>query len=508
MRKIKSKPILAVILSLVLFLSGCGGKIDKGAETKENTSGSGPGAVAAAPQGNEIRDRYTIDLTLDTEQKSITGKVKIEVNNTSGDEWDQLGLRDYIPAIYKTLEEMLGERPAGTSELIRIKNLDTGKELSHTRDEEDVSMVYANLDNPLVPGGKMQIEIEFQADIPDDSIRFRWSEPEEGKLLFELSQFYPVLAIYENGAWQHDPFIFDGECFYSKAADYIVNLTVPDGYTVIASGHEEKTGTKNGMNTWKVIAENMRDVAVTVSNCLKKMSGTVDGVEVNSYYFDNADAEEQGQIMLQTGLESMGFFSRLFGKYPYESLDIVMTNDYLTGIEYPAYVRVTDYTGMAGESGSDADLAVNVQDTTSHEVAHQWFYAAVGNNSYREAWLDESFASFGALLYLGEFGSEEEMKELVDQNRKDADYYKGTFLNDSYEELGQMYTSSVYFRGQVFLYDLMQLMGEKAFYDMMQDYYSTFGLKEAHTQDFVDMVYRHDDSREVKSLMEEYLRLD
>lgn len=39
-------------------------------------------------------------------------------------------------------------------------------------------------------------------------------------------------------------------------------------------------------------------------------------------------------------------------------------------------------------------------------------------------------------------------------------------------------------------------------------YYLTFGFQEAHTQDFVDMVYKYDDSEEVKAFLGEYLRLD
>ena len=36
-----------------------------------------------------------------------------------------------------------------------------------------------------------------------------------------------------------------------------------------------------------------------------------------------------------------------------------------------------------------------------HEVAHQWFYAQLGNDQHREPWLDEGFADFSARWLMG-----------------------------------------------------------------------------------------------------------
>jgi aminopeptidase N len=36
-----------------------------------------------------------------------------------------------------------------------------------------------------------------------------------------------------------------------------------------------------------------------------------------------------------------------------------------------------------------------------HEVAHQWFYAQLGNDQQREPWLDEGFADFSARWLMG-----------------------------------------------------------------------------------------------------------
>ncbi|MGP4002380.1 M1 family aminopeptidase [Streptomyces sp. 8N706] len=54
-------------------------------------------------------------------------------------------------------------------------------------------------------------------------------------------------------------------------------------------------------------------------------------------------------------------------------------------MEYPGLVLL-----------SSARMAV------AHEVAHQWWYGIVGNDQFREPWLDESFAVYAADVFRGD----------------------------------------------------------------------------------------------------------
>jgi aminopeptidase N len=56
-------------------------------------------------------------------------------------------------------------------------------------------------------------------------------------------------------------------------------------------------------------------------------------------------------------------------------------------MEYPELVFVTGDPGLV-----------------AHEVAHQWWYSIVGNDQYREPWLDETFASYSEQDLYGAFG--------------------------------------------------------------------------------------------------------
>jgi len=79
-----------------------------------------------------------------------------------------------------------------------------------------------------------------------------------------------------------------------------------------------------------------------------------------------------------------------FGSYGAPELDIVQTPTIdAAGMEYPeiVFVEMTD-------SSAGADSWPKTAALTAHEIAHQWFYSLVGDNQWREPFLDESFATF------------------------------------------------------------------------------------------------------------------
>jgi aminopeptidase N len=71
--------------------------------------------------------------------------------------------------------------------------------------------------------------------------------------------------------------------------------------------------------------------------------------------------------------------SARFGDYPYPRLTVGVSPGLRGGIEFPGHVQL-------GSGVSSIHLV--------HEVAHQWFYALVGNDQYRHPWLDEGLATY------------------------------------------------------------------------------------------------------------------
>lgn len=166
------------------------------------------------------------------------------------------------------------------------------------------------------------------------------------------------------------------------------------------------------MSVWSIQAENMRDVGISICNSLAFVEENFEGIQVRCYYFDNELAKKQADLMLSTAVNSMKFFTQRIGGYPYSTLDVVLTNFLIGAIEFPTYVRIGDFSEQLG--GEDTEYITSlIEDNTAHEIAHQWFYAVVGNNCYQEPWLDESFASFGALAYQAESMSKKELEDHI-----------------------------------------------------------------------------------------------
>jgi hypothetical protein len=465
------------------------------------------------------RNQYIMELTLDTDSKRIDGVIRVILKNDSGDVWDRLCFRDYAASVFNLFQrdiqnqqiafftDIREEYSAKTlrSDITDITDIQTGKRLHSEPEPSDPSIIFVELETPLQPDGFMEIEMHYAADIPPGWYRYDYRQFKNGTIEFNLGNFYPILAVYENGEWITHPYVEFGEPFYSKCADYSVTLLVPEGYTVVASGEEKWEQTDNGIARWVVRAENMRDFALTASNNLSKLSADIDGITVNSYYVaegdqEGADHKLLGESMLHAGVESIRLFSSLYGYYPYEELDIVETILGSAGMEYPSLIRISDTIALRMERYSEDEFALSTESLVAHETAHQWFYAVIGNDQFLYSWIDESFASFSALLFKRNYMSSEKFEEELD--------WAIPLEEPINLPLDQYKSYPVYAHGSRFLYKLCMAMGEPKFFNMMREYYAAFMFKEAATEDFLFYVYQYAPNTEaIDGLINEYINI-
>ncbi|MBP5489247.1 MAG: hypothetical protein J6Y10_01435 [Lachnospiraceae bacterium] len=443
---------------------------------------------------------YDMDLRLDPDKQTVSGHVVFEFYNDTDAVWDKLCMRDY-PSLFIDAEH--ADMNSGTKldgALTEIKNIVDGRDNSilACERETDVSVLWLTLVKPLQPKEKMTLTYDFTATIPSLADRFGVSNG-----VFNVTNFYPILAEYDKNGWSHAGFYNVGECFYSEVSNYDVKLTVPNGYLVASTGTE--TGHTAGGDgvTYTYKAPCVRDFVFSASEQFGIVTENVSGVRVNVLYNkDNPPSEDMDEALkasVKAAKDSLAAFGEAFGCYPYEELDIILTPIFAGGMEYPNLIIIADslaqpYMTFTGPDYSDLETCI------AHEIGHQWFMGIVGSNSGMQPWQDESITSYSELVYLeylGDLGiyGEYNSREYADLSLKDvADKLAEQDLlpvNRSYYEFSNSsrYVTAIYSVGEMVLYQIEETIGRQEMHSVLREYVHRNAFTNADPESFFEVLY-------------------
>ncbi len=171
-------------------------------------------------------------------------------------------------------------------------------------------------------------------------------------------------------------------------------------------------------------------------------------------------------------------FEQRFGKYPFEKAGYVNTPigamEHQTMISYPAYlIRTTDSVNMVA----------------AHELAHQWFGDLLTCRDFRDAWLNESFATYcESIWYEYLFGSDkyfENQKSKAERYLKSISKQEGIFPLYDFPRTppSSNYPETIYQKGAVILGMLRHQLGDSLFFGALRHYLDKFAYATASTED-------------------------
>ncbi len=336
------------------------------------------------------RSFYKLDVVLDEKRNIIYGYEKVKFKNNYKDELkevvfhlypDSYSKKDTMPTIGPIPRMLLTEENYGKIDIEKVSL--NGEDLSFV-DKNQVLKV--PLKSTLKPEETIELDINFSLKVPKGTDRLGFKNEQ-----YSITNWYPILSIYDEKTKTFDetPFYPVGESNYANCSDYEVNIIVPKDMVVASSGNVEIKNKDRNHDIASCKGTNIRDFDFFMSKDYKCLTKTQNGITIKSYYLKY---KETGERMLNLASESIEFFNKTFGKYPYNTYSVVET--YLSGgaMEYPNITQMGHYKKLPSEYSNDSRDFLD--EAVVHETAHQWWYSTVGNNEFKDPILDESFTSY------------------------------------------------------------------------------------------------------------------
>lgn len=260
-----------------------------------------------------------------------------------------------------------------------------------------------------------------------------------------------------------------------------IAMTVQSKYTTLSNGKltsqkVNKDGTRT--DTWKMEQPNAPYLFMMAVGDFKIYKDSYNGKEV-SYYLEPKYAPYAKQIFYKTP-DMMNFYSKMLGvEYPWAKYAQIVVKDYFGGAMENTSATVH---GEYVQKTERELLDDNQESTIAHELFHQWFGDYVTAESWSNLTMNESFATFGEVLWHGHDAGQ----DAEDRSRyeKLQNYFRSQKNGNSpilarfhYKNADDMFDNISYSKGSIILYTMKNQMGDEAFFKGLNHYLTTNAYK-------------------------------
>lgn len=461
---------------------------------------------------------YHIEARLDEDREALRARARLTYRNRSPDTLDRLYFHQHLNAFRPNSEwaraerrerydfQSLPDHEQAYERLLGARSLPAGAGGSDIVGRDlrwayplapDSTVLEIRLLDVLEPGEEVTLELDWEAR---PSILCR-RQCRAGRH-YDFAQWYPRIAPYEADGWAAHPLYPQGE-FYGEFGRYDVTLELASDQVVGATGAvvsgdpgwgvepdpvprylSPPTGPRLGLlpvtpprgrKRVRFYAEDVHHFAWTTSPEYVHEGGRVPPTEAREHEIDvhvlyrpGDEAEWGGGRAVDRTVAALEWLEDVFGPYPWPQL----TNAHRLeggGTEFPMLIM---------DGSADQGLI-------THETAHQWVHGIFGNNEWREAWLDEGFASFLTTWRLQGEGPDPWRRMREAMAPMEGAGFARPIATDSEEfESYPMYGYMAYNRGAFVFRMLRGLVGEDTFRAILREYYERHALGRVTEADF------------------------
>ena len=466
------------------------------------------------------RVEYSIEASLEESTDVLTGRARLHYVNRSQHPIDTLWVHQHLNAFRPNSAWARRELTLGVS---RFQDLGpdehaferlTGVRIGDVPVEPvypgapDSTVVGLPLPVRMVPGDSVTVLLDWQARLSTLPRR----QGREGRH-FDFAQWYPRIAVFEDGAWQTQALLPQGE-FYGEFASYDVTLEVAEDQVIGATGvpvqgdpgWEESAvaGTGDilylrdayparpapslgllqdspapGRKQVRWRAEDVHHFAWSTNPEFIFEQGKVpragsDGGEIalRVLYLPGDTSWDEG-VALQRTHDALVWLQDLWGPYLWPQL----TN--LHRIENGG----TEFPMLLMDGSASEGLII-------HEAGHQYLHGMLANNEWKEGWLDEGFQSFVDDWAAEERGAVDvwepslrNVRALAAAGRSQPIGTPGAEFTDP-----TVYSLMTYTKPSVVLRMLREMVGEETMRTILREYFERHALSHVTEEDLREVV--------------------
>jgi len=258
----------------------------------------------------------------------------------------------------------------------------------------------------------------------------------------------------------------------SEAASYEVRLSAPPGIAPVTSGTLAVEAEEDDATTYRCVIEGARDFSVVFVDGYEQREEIVDGVAVRAWF--TTPKQAAADVTLRRASDAVALYSDRIGPLRYREIDLVeVPLQVAAGVEFSGLILIS--SGYA-----ERPFAAFFDIIVSHEMAHQWFYAGVGNDISEHPWLDESLATYLSYVFLDAFAEPGVASEALGQWER---AYESARSNAPHRTIASplyafsqssTYSGFVYSGGAIFLHAVRDAIGDQSFFAALASYYAAY----------------------------------
>lgn len=362
--------------------------------TPTPTRAAAPPAALRVPGPLSPRNAsYQIRARLDEKAHSVSGTAVLSWRNLEKQPADRLVFHLYYNAFKNDASTFIREAgrnlrgdmmPEGSYGAMDVTALKVNGQDLLARAVVDDTLLIVPLPQPVGPSAAAQVELTFTAKLPGIFARAGYQGD-----FHAITQWFPKIGVFdcEGTACRWRARQYHGYTeFFADYGVYDVELDAPAGAVVGATGVPVSDERRGDRHLWRFHAEDVHDFAlmtdprfVVVDDELRDELG-----RVHIRLLTRKGVEAMTARHLLATREGLRELQRRFGPYPYSNVTVVVPPADAagaSGMEYP-----TLFATLFGDFPAGLRVA---EETTIHELGHQYFYGLIGSDEVEEAWLDE-----------------------------------------------------------------------------------------------------------------------